>query len=70
MPKEERIARANFYSNYKKFEQILFDIDSKFTNPELYQQIFGPCARKDCLDRRCLIYKGECCKKYPNSPNC
>lgn len=70
LPKEERIARANFYSNYKKFEQILFDMDSKFANPELYQQIFGPCARKDCLDRRCLIYKGECCKKYPNSPNC
>ena len=70
LPQEERVSRAKFYPNYKKLEQILFDTGSIFTSPELYQQIFGPCKRADCLDKRCIIYKGECCRKFPNSPNC
>jgi len=54
----------------KEIEQLLFDSNSKFTSPEFYQKIFGKCALPDCLDKKCAIYKGVCCKKFPDSPNC
>lgn len=66
-----RVKNAKQYGGvYLQIEQVLFDTNAEKSSPELYQKIFGPCLMLDCLDKRCLSYKGECCKKYPTSPNC